>query len=110
MSTMTLHKGPRDNDGRKIIINTYGLKPRDQAIRFKIFRTLRHQQRGQSADGERTYFGIWSAENERFSHKCSAYCEGVIVSYVLQHQEIVIQARTCSTFRVHVSTIVSLSA
>jgi hypothetical protein len=110
------------NDGRKIISDTYGLKPRDRAIRSQMFRTFRHQQ--QPADGPRKYFEISSTEDERFSHKYSAYfksqtaqssvgqCDrghekAVSRTYVLQHQEFAIRSQTCSTFCARETTIVS---
>jgi hypothetical protein len=84
MSTRTLLKDPRDNDGGEIMSDTYGLKPRDRAIRSQMFRTFRHQQQGQSADGPRKYFEFSGAEDERFSHKYSAYSksqDSTIVSW-----------------------------
>jgi hypothetical protein len=109
----------------KTVSDTYGLKPRDRAIRSQMFRTFRHQhQQGQSADGPRKNFEFSGAEDERFSHKYSAYFKSqtaqssvgqcdkghekvVSRTYVLQHQEFAIRARTCSTFCARETTIVS---
>jgi hypothetical protein len=112
MSIRTLCDGPCDNDCQIIISDTYGLKPRDRAIRSKKIRTLRHQQQGQSPDGPggpRKYFEMGSAENKQFSYKYSDHFKSqtaqssvgqcnkghekaVSSTHILQHQEFAIRA------------------